>query len=230
MKNTLGQFLVILLLSAIFSATACAQNQLTNSRFETVELKSGEKLKYAIHLPTDYDSNKTYPTIIGPGDGIRDDSPSYYWHGSPSDFGWLIVETPAHFASDAVNQMSQLLDHLNASYNVEGDKFHMVGFSANSANSFKVGIALADRFHSLVGVAGFPRQNPAGKDLARVKNTKFYFIVGDRDQYWMNASKKSHAYLQSNGISSTMKIIKNGGHVLKEIDGQPFIDLMEAMR
>ncbi len=230
MKNTFGKFTITLVLATFFCTGACAQNQLTNSRFETVSLKSGKKLKYAIHLPNDYDPAKAYPTIIGPGDGLREDSPSYYWHGRPSDFGWLIVETPAHFAADGVSQMSQLLDYLNEHYNVEGDKFHMVGFSANSANSFKVGIALADRFHSLVGVAGFPRQNPRGEDLARVKHTRFYFIVGDRDQYWMNASEKSHAYLQSQGISSTLKIIKNGGHVLKEIDGQPFIDLMEAMR
>lgn len=230
MKKTFGKTLIVLLISILFTASACAQNQLTNSRFETVKLKSGKELKYAIHLPTDYDPAKAYPTIIGPGDGIREESPGYYWHGKPSEFGWLIVETPAHFASDPVNQMSQLLDHLNERYNVEGDKFHMVGFSANSANSFRVGIALANRFHSLVGVAGFPRQNPTGKDLQKVKNTKFYFIVGDRDQYWMNASKKSHTYLKSEGISSTLEIIKNGGHVLKEIDGQPFIDLMETMR
>lgn len=230
MKNMRVRLISVLVLSLLIGATACAQNQLTNSRFETVALKNGKKLKYAIHLPNDYDPSKAYPTIIGPGDGVREDSPSYYWHGRPSDYGWLIVETPAHFASDAVSQMSQLLDHLNKNYNVEGDKFHMVGFSANSANSFRVGIALAGRFHSLVGVAGFPRQNPKGDDLIRVKNTKFYFIVGDRDQYWMNASRKSHAYLEAKGISSTMKIIKNGGHVLKEIDGQPFIDLMEVMR
>ncbi len=230
MKNTLGKILMLLLVSGFFSAQACAQNKLTNSRFETVTLKNGKQLKYAIHLPTDYDPAKAYPTIIGPGDGIRQRSPGYYWHGQPSDFGWLIVETPAHFAADAVSQMSQLLDHLNEHYNVEGDKFHMVGFSANSANSFNVGIALADRFHSLVGVAGYPRQNPTGKDLQRVKDTKFYFIVGDRDSYWMNASEQSHTYLRSKGISSTLKIIENGGHVLKEIDGQPFIDLMETMR
>lgn len=230
MKSTLRHCFTALSFLVFISATACAQDQLTNTRFETVKLENGKKLNYAIHLPTNYDPSKAYPTIIGPGDGVRGDSPSYYWHGRPSDFGWLIIETPAHFAADAVSQMSQLLDHLNKNYNVEGDKFHMVGFSANSANSFRVGIALADRFHSLVGVAGFPRQNPKGADLEKVKNTKFYFIVGDRDQYWMNASKKSHAYLEDKGISSTMKIIKNGGHVLKEIDGQPFIDLMEAMR
>jgi predicted esterase len=230
MKSTIQQTLILVLTAALLTGSACAQNRLTNTRFETVKLDNGKFLPYAIHLPNDYDPTKAYPTIIGPGDGVKEDSPGYYWHGRPSDFGWLIVETPAHFATDAVSQMSQLLDHLNAQYNVEGDKFHMVGFSANSANSFRVGIALADRFHSLVGVAGFPRQNPTGKDLARVKHTKFYFIVGDRDQYWMNASQKAHDYLTSKGIDSTMKIIKNGGHVLKEIDGQPFIDLMEAMR
>lgn len=216
----------------LWSLSSCyaQENKLTNTRFESVKLSNGKTSKYAIHLPEDYDESKAYPTIIGPGDGVREDSPSYYWHGSPSKYGWIIVETPAHFQSDANNQMRQLLDHINANYNVEGDKFHMVGFSANSANSFRVGIALADRFHSLVGVAGFPRRNPSGDDLARVKNTKFYFIVGDKDSYWMNASKKSHAYLLEKGISSTIEIIKNGPHVLKQIDGQPFIDLMERMR
>jgi len=222
---------VFLLLSlCLFSACSMAQNQLTNTRFELMALKGGGKLKYAIHLPDDYDPAKAYPTIIGPGEGTREESPSYYWHGKPSEYGWIIVETMAHFQNDAVNQMDQLLDHLNEQYNVEGDKFHMVGFSANSANSFSVGIALAHRFHSLVGVAGFPRKNPSGADLERVKNTQFYFIVGDQDSYWMKASQRAHDYLKGEGIQSTMKIIKNGGHVLTEIDGKPFIELMEAMR
>lgn len=222
----------VIYLVVLVTVASCAYGQdiLTNTRFEEVKLSNGRSLKYAIHLPEEYDGSKAYPTIIGPGDGIKGDSPSYYWHGTPSKYGWIIVETPAHFQSNAVDKMSQLMDHLNENYNVEGDKFHMVGFSANSANSFNVGIALADRFHSLVGVAGFPRKNPTGADLERVKNTKFYFIVGDRDRYWMNASKKAHAYLLEHGISSTMEIIKNGPHVLKQIDGQPFIDLMERMR
>ncbi|OEK00822.1 hypothetical protein BFP97_04545 [Roseivirga sp. 4D4] len=207
-----------------------AQDVLTNTRFEEVILSNGRSLKYAIHLPEDYDASKPYPAIIGPGDGVKEDSPSYYWHGTPSKYGWIIVESLAHFGSNGVSQTRQLIDHINANYNVEGDKFHMVGFSANSANSFNVGIALADRFYSLVGVAGFPRKNPSGADLERVKNTKFYFIVGDRDRYWMNASKKAHEYLLQQGVDSTIEIIKNGPHVLKQIDGQPFIDLMERMR
>lgn len=221
-----GLFCVLML----FGLRLKAQDVLTNTRFESITLKEGGELKFAIHLPNDYDPAKAYPTIIGPGDGTRDESPSYYWHGRPSDYGWIIVETPAHFASNAVSQMNQLLDHLNQHYNVEGDRFHMVGYSANSEPSFKVGIALADRFHSLVGVAGYPRQNPRGTDLEKVKNTKFYFIVGDQDGYWMRASQKSHDYLKSQGIDSTLKIIKGGGHVLKEIDGKPFIELMERMR
>ncbi len=215
----------------IFCATGLsAQDVLTNTRFEEVKLSNGRSLKYAIHLPENYNASKSYPAIIGPGDGIKEDSPSYYWHGTPSKYGWIIVETPAHFQSKPVQKMSALIDHLNANYNIEGDKFHMVGYSANSANSFNVGIALADRFHSLVGVAGFPRKNPSGADLERVKDTKFYFIVGDRDRYWMNASKKAHEYLLEQGVNSTIEIIKNGPHVLKQIDGQPFLDLMERMR
>ena len=218
-------FLCLALLSPAYT-----QDQLTNTKFESLRLNNGMTLQYAIHLPTEFDPSKTYPVIIGPGKGTADESPSYYWHGKPSDYGWIIVESGAHFGSNGVSQTNQLLDHLNANYNVEGDKFHMVGYSANSADSFRTGIALAHRFHSLVGVAGYPRKNPSGKDLERVRDTHFYFIVGDRDSYWLGASQKAHKYLQDKGISSSLHIVKNGGHVLTEIDGQPFIDLMEKMR
>ncbi|WP_208501067.1 hypothetical protein [Roseivirga sp. E12] len=225
MKKTAYTIVLMMCLSIVY-----AQDVLTNTRFEQLKLTNGKTLRYAIHLPEDYDPSKSYPTILGPGDGVKEDSPSYYWHGTPSKYGWIIVESLAHFGSNGVSQTRQLMDHINANYNVEGDKFHMVGFSANSASSFSVGIALADRFHSLVGVAGFPRKNPSGADLERVKGTKFYFIVGDKDRYWMNASQKVHNYLMEKGIDSTIEIIKNGPHVLKQIDGQPFIDLMERMR
>jgi len=244
------RLLTATLFIAVFSFTSCAQaedkqevkngpkgeensesrNGLKNSKFEELKLKNGKTLKYAIHLPEDFDAAKAYPTIIGPGDGTKKDSPGYYWHGNPSEHDWIIVESSAHFDSDAVGTTRQLLDHISSEYKVEGDRFHMVGYSANSKNSFNVGIALAERFHSLVGVAGFPRNNPDKATVEKLKNTKFFFIVGDQDSYWMGASKKSHEYLKSVGLESYLEIIKDGQHVLRKVDGKPFMKLMERMR
>jgi hypothetical protein len=46
----------------------------------------------------------------------------------------------------------------------------------------------------------------------------------------MDESVKSHDHLKGLGLDSQLEIIKDGGHVLREIDGKPFMKLMERMR
>ena len=58
-----------------------------------------------------------------------------------------------------------------------------MGWSANSG-VFKLAIRYADRFHSITGIAGNPR-DLSEEDIAALKKMKSNkFVVGEKDIYW----------------------------------------------
>ena len=103
-------------------------------RYETFKF-SDKSYSYAYYLPDGFDESKTYPALIGPGEGVKGSDKCYFWNvDNPGKFGWILIEFS--FWKQNSNVVEALLKHLNEKFNIEGDKFHIVGFSANSASSF----------------------------------------------------------------------------------------------
>lgn len=196
--------------------------------YSEISLSTGKPVPFAVHLPKDFDSSKTYPVLVGPGDAVEGSTPGYYWQHNTHDLGWIIVDTKLWEASLAA-ELDLLLDKIQAEYNVEGGKFHAACWSGNSAGVFNTVIKNAGRFHSITGMAGNPRAL-SPDDIKQLKHTKVQFVVGEKDPYWKKAAEKAHTQLKAGGIDTSLEIIPNGEHVLTPLIGAGFIERLNRLR
>nr|WP_321236168.1 hypothetical protein [uncultured Psychroserpens sp.] len=220
----LNNMLFLVVAAVCFNCAHLSSQQ----KLETFQYK-GKTLNYTILLPLDYDASKTYPVMIGPSDTESANDQSFYWRGTKDSQGWILIGYKIYNATGAIEEIKTFLNHLKAQYNVEGNKFHTVCFSANSASIFDLVMEMPDYFAGITGMAGNPNNSNA-KKLKQLKGVKVQFVVGDRDTYWMNSAKKSHQLLLDIGVNSTIEIIKNGQHVMQPLIGKGFLDRAERLR
>ncbi len=196
--------------------------------FETFQ-SAGISIEYAIQLPSNFEPNKAYPVLIGPGDGTPNSSRSYYWQDIQDTEGWILVEYKIYEFRSRKAQIKALLDHLLEEYKIEERKFHTVCFSANSAGIFNMVMEIPGYFAGITGMAGNPNISNKEK-LKNLQTVKVQFVVGDKDSYWMRAAQRSHAALQELGVNSQIEIIKNGKHVLTGLIGKGFLERANRLR
>ncbi|WP_299111700.1 hypothetical protein [uncultured Winogradskyella sp.] len=190
---------------------------------------NGKALQYTVMLPLDFDSSKTYPVMIGPSEIESVSDQSFYWRGVKDSQGWILINYEIYNATNRIEEIKALLEHLKTKYHVEGNKFHTVCFSANSAGIFDLVMEIPEYFTAITGMAGNPNNSNTEK-MKKLKGVKVQFIVGDKDTYWMNTAKKSHKILQSIEVESSIEIIKNGKHVMEPLIGKGFLDRAERLR
>lgn len=217
-------FLFVLFGLSCFSIIpSFSQRSFANFHFQ------GKKHEYAVQLPVNFDSAKTYPVLIGPSDVRGDEEQSFYWRGVKDTKGWILIDYPIYSAAGKADEIKALFNHLKSEYNVEKNKFHTVCFSANSAGIFDLVMSMPDYFAGITGMAG----NPGTQDKSRLKKligVNVQFIVGDKDSYWMKAARNRHQILLELGVNSHIEIIKNGKHVLSELIGEGFLEKAHRLR
>ena len=118
---------------------------------------------------------------------------------------------------------------LKEKFKVEGEKFHIVGFSANSSSIFSHVISNPDYFHSVTGIPGHPSTKNTAQ-IKSLKDVKIQNIVGEKDGYWLKAAEEFNELYLSLEINSTLDIVPEGEHVLQHLVGEGFIQKMERMR
>ena len=216
---------ILLLLIVFFLNTMPFFSQQKLNRFEY----KGKSFNYTIQLPLNYDKTKEYPVLIGPSEAESIKDESFYWQGVKNTQGWILIGYKIYRGTNRTAEIKALLEHLKTNYRVEGNKFHTVCFSANSASIFDLVMNMPNYFAGITGMAGNPNNSNKEK-LKQLKDVKVQFVVGGRDTYWMRSAKKSQQLLQEFGIESTIEIIKNGEHVMKPLIGKGFLDRAERLR
>lgn len=222
MKKIKGLLLTATLLVILTNCTA------GNREFSEFEF-DGKRLQYAVQLPNDFDPAKTYPVIVGPSEVEGRDDQSFYWKGTKDTYGWILVDYKIYNATRRVEEVKAFLEHLKSKYKVEGNKFHTVCFSANSAGIFSLVMEIPEYIAGITGMAGNPGTTDES-ELAKLKGIKVQFVVGDKDTYWMGAAKKRHAILKKIGVDSSIEIIKKGPHVMTSLVGKGFLERADRLR
>ena len=87
--------------------------------YKELAAPSGKGVPYAVHLPDGFDSGKTYPVLIGPGDGVEGAEAGFYWKTDPHSHGWIIVDAQL-WEPDTKKNLTTLLDAVLANFKVEG--------------------------------------------------------------------------------------------------------------
>ena len=202
--------------------------QAGESLYMELKSESGDVLPYAVHLPDSFDTSQTYPVLIGPGDGIEGADPGFYWQSDAHSHDWIIVDAQL-WENETMAGLDEILDAVGKKYNVEGNKFHAVCWSANSAGVFDLIIEHSSRFHSITGMAGNPR-NLSRADIAALNDVKVQFVVGENDSYWLKSAQKAHQKLTDGGVNSVFEIVPDAPHVMVDLIGKPFIQKLQKLR
>ncbi len=218
------RFILTLVLLASLSAFAGDGQTL----YRQVATMSGESIPYAVHLPQDFDADVSYPVLLGPGDGEAGTEAGFYWRTEPNSNGWIIVDAQL-WESDTKDSIDALLDAVLAEFKVESGRFHAVCWSANSAGIFELITDHAQRFHSITGMAGNPR-DVTSDDILALQSVKVQFVVGENDPYWQRSARDAHDKLVAGGVDSVFEVVPNGEHVMTELVGSGFMQKLEKLR
>ena len=216
-------FIQLIVICSLSSCIVSGQQKLAKFEF------NNKDFSYTIQLPLNYDASKTYPVLIGPSEAEKNSDESFYFKNTKDSQGWILIGYRIYGAANRTDEIKALFRHLKTSYNVEGNKFHTVCYSANSAGIFDLVMKMPSYFAGITGMAGNPNNSNKEK-LKQLKGVKVQFVVGDRDPYWMRSAKKSLQLLQEIGVESSIEIIKGGEHVMKPLIGKGFLDRAERLR
>ena len=218
----------LVLIIVVFGLVGCvAKGQSSRHTIESFESK-GKTLKYGIQYPKNFDASKTYPVAIGPSDPEKDGQ-SFYWNGTKDTQGWILIDYKIYQSTGYKDEVIALFNHLGKKIHIEGRKFHTVCFSANSAGIFDLVMEIPDYFQSITGMAGNPSRK-TNQEYESLKSLKVRFIVGDKDNYWMNSAIDRNKRLQEAGVDSSIFIVKDGKHVLEDYIGEKFIAHLQLLR
>jgi len=182
----------------------------TPDRTEVFNVSVGKTIELDYYFPDNFNAEKPYPVMLAPG--------SFFLQDDPAAFGWVVIRAGIEEPRFNVDNANVILDHISTMVMPRDDRFHMMGYSANSSGVFRIVAALRSRFAGILTIPGHPRQR---SEYEAVRQMKIRFIVGARDGYWMREAKKAHALFQKLGTDTEIEVVENGGHVLKHLAGRP---------
>jgi hypothetical protein len=203
-----------LFLALLVPLVACAETV-------TIPGLDGDKIELEIHRPADFQADKAYSILVGPG--------NYYWQDRPSQPGWIVVMSDAFYEDKRVARSKVVLAWLREQFQVKHGGFHTAGWSRNSAGVFEIVMAHPQEFLSVTGIAGMPGQSTTETQLASLKAIRVQFVVGENDSYWRSGSERWHEQMLALGIRSSLEIIPNGAHVMPEIANEPIFERLNKI-
>jgi len=188
---------------------------------ETVSIPGPKgEIATQITLPPDFDPEASYPVLAAPGD--------FYWQDRPSQPGWIVVSSDGFWGEGRLENSGVVLDWIEKNYRVSRQRFHLAGWSANSAGVFEIAMTYPERIASVTGIAGMPGAG-SERSLQKLRGVRVQFIVGEHDSYWRNGSESWHAKLEAAGVESSLEIIADGEHVMPEIANEPLFERLNGL-
>lgn len=226
MKNAL-LFLMLVCITAS-SSRAEGSDLVTAS---TITAKDGREEFAIIVRPEANEPGKSYPILYAPGDRDYPD-PSFFWGDTPTKLGWIIVQTEAVYKGTP-EHLEELMDAVEAKLTHEGYQTaerHIISWSANSGAGTRQAGALGSSLRSASFIPGYG-VGQSVMQMCRHKNLRINFITGSTDRSWLRGAEKMRDQLKACGMEHvTFVVIDGGGHVLREIAGEPLFTVLNNTR
>ena len=174
-KTVIGAVLILISLPAVLVLIEAISFYLRNRNNGSI-ISSGEKRRYLLYVPGSYDRSKPAPLVIslhGAGGWPTQQMNLSEWNRLADEYGFIVVYPSGvngggpriwHVGSGAglmrdVRFISDLIDKLEASYNIDPARIYANGFSNGGGMAFVLSCALADRI-AAVGMVGAAQTLP----------------------------------------------------------------------
>ena len=166
-KVVIGVVLALIALPAILALVEAVRFHVANRNTGTI-VSSGEKREYLLYVPRSYDRAKPTPLVISMhGGGLwgAAQQETSQWNRVADREGFIVVYPsgvqgagPRHWRAEGgagqsrdVRFISELIDTLRSSYNIDSTRIYANGLSNGGGMSFVLSCTLADRI-AAVGV------------------------------------------------------------------------------
>ncbi len=206
---------------------------------QTLELSSSERLNYVILFPESYDSTLSYPALLALPPGSQSINEvewaiNLYYIRQSIQQNWIVINPIAPedklFHEGSEVYIPILLDEVEKSLKIEGDKFHLAGISSGGISGFRLATVYPERFQSLTVFPGLPLESDQ-KHLDRLVDMSITMYVGENDaSEWVNGTEQTAHELDSLGVTVSYKIWANDGHVITSLNPEFLFDLFETYR
>lgn len=197
----------------------------------TITTANGTEEFVTIIRPEPLDSTAVYPILFSPGS--RDyPGPTFFWGDTPEKLGWLIVQTEKVYRGTSA-ELEAVMNAARAKLEQEGYRIadqHLISWSASSGAGARHAAALGADLRSVSFIPGYGG-NRAVEGICTHDNLRVNFITGSRDASWLRGAERMRDSLEACGSAHvSFTIIEGGGHVLREISGEPLFTVLNAGR
>lgn len=182
---------------------------------------------FLLITPRNFNKDNSYPILFAPGES-PDDKPIFYAGNDPEALGWVIVQTHRVYngSQDELSVVINKALEILKSRDIKVVSKHIIGWSANSSSVARQAAAQIGQFNSLTLLPGYADQKTAAL-LCKQPQIHISFITGANDSGWLRGAENMKNQLEACGQKPSFEIIKNGGHILKELSGRPLFDRLE---
>ena len=208
--------------------------------YQTIELKSGTMLEYALLLPENFDPDRMYPILLAlpPGPQTKEMVQwglDNYWAREAVKRGWIVLSPVAPdgvlFFQGGEGVIPELLSRTAQLYQPEGGKYHVAGVSNGGISAFRVALNNVDKVQSVLAVPGFPRSDGDFQRLNSLVDIPVAMFVGEQDDGWVQQMEATEASLTELGGRVSLEVVAGEGHVIESLaGGGSLFDLLESFR
>jgi len=172
-KRVIAAVAIVLSLPVVLAAFEAISYRIQN-RNNGFMISSGEKREYLLYVPRSYDRTKPVPLVIsmhGAGGWPKQQMYLTEWNRLADSQGFIVVypsglggagprvwRVGSDFAKD-VRFISELIDRLEAAYNIDRSRIYASGFSNGGGMAFVLSCTMADRI-AAVGMIGAAQTLP----------------------------------------------------------------------
>lgn len=213
---------------ACTASMATAEDAITAGTITTAD---GAEEFVTIIRPEPSDHSAPYPILFSPGSRDYPGS-NFFWGDTPEKLGWLIVQTEKVYRGTSA-ELKAIMDAAKAKLEREGFEIadsHLISWSASSSAGARHAATLGADLRSVSFIPGYGGGR-AVEGICAHHNLRVNFITGSRDTSWLRGAERMRDSLEACGSAHvSFTVIENGGHVLREISGEPLFTVLNAGR
>jgi len=207
--------------------------------YRHITLSTGSTLYFALILPEDPDLSQTYPVLLAfpPGDQdyeMVEWAIEKYWIRGSIQNNWIVVSPIATgniaFYEGGETAIPELMDWIEANFNVEGGRFHTAGMSAGGYSAFRIAIDYTDRVHSVLAFPGYAADPQDDTRLDRLIDIPVIMYAGQLDTEWVEAMNTFHEKLEAAGVDAEYTVLPLEEHVIQGLTPESLFHILDDLR
>lgn len=199
---------------------------------------NSRRLEFAVVLPEELDETRAYPVLLGLPPGVQDRTSveyalDHYWIRSSIRRNWIVVCPVApdgiRFFEGSEALIPDLLNWVEARYEIEGGRIHVAGASSGGISAFRVVLNHPGRFCSILVFPGYPTEEDF-KRLEKLMGIHTAMFVGQLDTHFLQMMDATARRLRDLDIDLIYKKLPSEDHDIKSITSEEWFDILDRFR